>query len=148
MKKELKDYLHLYLGCEIIGTYRDASGSKGYLTGITNGGCDCEIQFILEDGINVEEEPYINDIAQVKPILRPLSDMTEDEENEIEGEYGSYGLGEKHLCNALKNHDLRYVKKLDEAFGLIHYLLSKSFDIFGLIEAGLAIDASTLKQKS
>lgn len=76
---KLKDILYLYLGCEVFGTYNDQSGSKGYLTGITNGGQDCEIQFFEEDGINVSEEPEFNDIAEIKPILRPLSDMTEDE---------------------------------------------------------------------
>lgn len=122
--KEFKDY-HLYLGCEIefnrLGSW--------HISKLTPS--------LLED--------FLDGDVQIKLILRPLSDMTEDEENEIEGEFGSYGLGENHLCNALKEHDLRYVKKLDEAFELTRYLLSKYFDLFGLIEAGLAIDKTKLK---
>jgi hypothetical protein len=66
--------------------------------------------------------------------------MTEEEANEIEGEWGSYGLGEPHLVNALKENNLHYVKKLEEAFELTRYLLSKGFDLFNLIPEGLAID--------
>lgn len=37
-----EDVAHLYLGCQVIGTFNDASGSRGYLTGITNGGTKCK----------------------------------------------------------------------------------------------------------
>jgi hypothetical protein len=80
---QFKDVAHLYFGCEVAGTYNDAFGSIGYLTGLTNGGVDCEIQFFLEDGINVEEEPHFNSIEEVKPILRPLSDLTKSEWLEV-----------------------------------------------------------------
>lgn len=78
-----KKYLPLYLGCEVIGTYNDQSGSKGYLTGVTNGGEECEIQFFLEDGVNVSEEPEFSPATETKLILRPISDMTDEERKEL-----------------------------------------------------------------
>lgn len=131
MKKELKDYLHLYAcaKCLIVKNF----GAKVIEETVT-------INTLYENQFNDGHKSYIK-----KLILRPLSDMTEEEENEIECEFGSYGLGVNHLCNALKNHDMRYVKRLDDAFNLTRYLLSKHFDIYGLIEAGLAINKSKIK---
>src|SRR5690606_30031023 len=63
--------------------YLNDNGRKGILTGVTNGGHECEIQFYLEDGINVEEDPVWNETKEVKLILRPLSDMTEEEAKEL-----------------------------------------------------------------
>ena len=70
--------------------------------------------------------------------LRPLSNITEKEENEIEGEFGSYGLGENYLTNALRS-GTKYVKDIQIMPELFHYLLSHGFDLFGLIESGEAI---------
>jgi hypothetical protein len=79
---QLKDVLHLYLGCEVIGSYNDEP-RKGYLTGLTNGGTECEIQFFEEDGLNVFEHPEFNTAEQVKPIFRRLSSMTKDEAQKV-----------------------------------------------------------------
>lgn len=136
----IKDYLHLYLGCQVIGTYNDASGSKGYLTGVTNGGYDCEIQFILEDGINVEEEPQYNEVKDVKPILRPLSDMTEDEVEFIGIELKAGTMNAEFIRTSKYCWTLVHTEP--EVF---RFLLSNHFDLFGLIDAGLAIDKTTLK---
>lgn len=57
--KQLKDYAPFYLGCEVIGTYDDKP-REGYLTGVNNGGYDCEIQFFEGNGINVFEHPVFN----------------------------------------------------------------------------------------
>lgn len=150
--KDIKDYLHLYLGRELFGTYLDASGSRGILTGVTNGGHECEIQFFLEDGINVEEEPEWNEAHEVKLILRPLSDMTEEEGIECATTFF-------HDCEGkdVKVEDNYGTKKIIWRTASIHfpdvyytpditrYLLSKGFDLFGLIDAGLAIDKTKLK---
>ena len=131
--KRIEDYLHLYLGCEIIGTYDDQSGGKGYLTGVTNGGHECEIQFIREDGINVEEEPQFNEAKEVKLILRQLGDMTDEERAQKD-----------RLKNMEDNYTSAWEPLMNRAES-IRYLLSKHFDLFGLIPAGLAID-KTQKQ--
>ena len=53
--KEIKDYLHFYIGCEVMApcmSWDEEPVAKGYLTGI-HGEYEAEIQFII-DG-NVEE---------------------------------------------------------------------------------------------
>lgn len=72
-----------------------------------------------------------------KPILRPLSDLTEifywdnlqDGDCELDSE----------RINEIKNTPRGYLK-----FYQTNYLFKHHFDIFGLIEKGLAIDINTL----
>lgn len=152
MKKEMKDFIHLYLGCEVLGTYNDTNGSRGYLTGVTNGGTECEIQFILEDGINVEEQPVFNSIDEVKLILRPLSDMSEEEAKELllmnDGEATKiHKITNGGITYGIRNDSEKYTRY----FGSLNppqfvYLLSRGFDLFELIPAGLAIKQSAVKR--
>lgn len=66
-----------------------------------------------------------------KPILRPLSDMTEEEEMEVQYLVDIQGFGYDALIGAK----------------ITQYLLSRHFDLFGWIEAGLAIDKTKLETK-
>ena len=134
--RELKDYAPFYLGCKVIGTY-DNKPRKGYLTGVNNGGYDCEIQFFEEDGINVFEHPVFNTIDEIKLTLRPLPDMTKEEKIEMVLLFDDqFVLGQEG----------KYAWRATFFPSMFEYLLSKHFDLFGLIEAGLAIDKTTLKQ--
>ncbi len=128
--RDAKDFIHLYIGCKVAGTYSDASGSIGILTGVTNGGSECEIQFFLEDGINVEEEPTWNDAKDVKLILRPLSSMTEEEGKELDW---SLRIGWVSRWDGIGRPQVLTPEEF-------RYLLSKGFDIFGLLHSGLAIE--------
>lgn len=132
MKKKIEDYLHLYLGCEV-----QTDEGKGYLTGI-HGEYGAEVQLII-DG-NASESPCYP--QGVKSILRSLSDMTEDEMIYIDDEF-SYGYVLSNLSKSLKAGSL-YQMKIGETFEITRYLLSKGFDLFGLIEAGLAIDKTKI----
>lgn len=133
--KKIEDYLHLYVGCEVAAPnpYDDhgVEIAKGLLTGI-HGEYGPEIQFII-DG-NAEEDPDYVEFIKVKPILRRLSSMTEEESNTA--------------------HRIYFVDKIEllaimdvAHFELCRYLLSRGFDLFGLIDEGLAIDAATLEIK-
>lgn len=110
-KQLLRDYLPLYLGCEILwnGYYKER------LT------------------IDLLKLIFSNpELSKPQLILRPLSSMTEEEQFE----------STEALYESLKwtrDTVLVYASK-------IKYLLALHFDLFGLIEAGLAIDATTLNQ--
>jgi hypothetical protein len=109
--KEIKDYLHLYLGCEIINTNEDGTiWFKGILTADT-------LNLILKGRLNMS-----------KMLLRPLSSMT-DKDEEATGLNAAYEFA-------------HYTFTPSEFL----YFLSHGFDLFGLIEAGLAIDVTTLNQ--
>ena len=159
--KELKDYLHLYLGAKVRYNYYDYN----------------------EDTWTIWETltPHLLDkittdcsIKSIKIQLRRLSDMTEEEGKEMINS----------IYHSIYNHETE-IKKLsrfenDDSVGFVAYaadddrlsvtieidrgiefyvrgnemvvkqfditksLLSKHFDLFGLIEAGLAIDKTQI----
>lgn len=126
MKKELKDYLHLYLGCQVqykfITIIEKLELRIGKLYGIKGSYC------FLETVYGFKEER----IEDVRPILRPLSDMTEEEVNEAD------------TLQKFQLEDEDEAQVLNYAL-MTKFLLSKRFDLFGLIESELAIDKTTLK---
>lgn len=168
---ELKDYLHLYLGCDVM-----TPDGIGKLVGLPysivgrdrvivhfgrmvktknsiDGGYDKTRNHgayaihaaryepigsvgITEDGFDMP--------GGVKPILRPLSDMTEGELQECGNLV--YDFSDDQSGLDLNNHKLEdFLLTTSEQF---HWLLKKGFDLFGLIPAGLAIDKTSInKQK-
>lgn len=111
-EKKIEDYLHLYLGCECICT------NERDIQTLT-----C-VEPVMKKAWMITGISYHIDV--VKPILRPLSDMTE-EENTICNEFV---IG----CSANDNPNPMYWTPLQ-----FNYLLKQHFDLFGLIDAGLAI---------
>jgi hypothetical protein len=122
MKKELKDFIHLYLGCQC-----QFETDTFILDGIIGG----QIVYSTESD---ESGEGIYDIEDIKPILRKLSDMTEEETNEFNMIYYD------------EQFETEYQKIITNAKAT-SFLLSKHFDIFNLIPSGLAIDSKTLKEK-
>lgn len=147
----IKDYLHLYLGCE--------TAVRGSRLTYTNNYAFIE---------RLDSENYSFRWEDIKPILRPLSDMTKEEAiwmTELRHGKGCVGVkgdwafdaptrtviwsnefgGELQV--AMKGIGTRYAPNRK---GILYmpnqflYLLSKNFDLFGLIEAGLAIDKTKL----
>lgn len=122
--KEIKDYLHLYLGCTCF--YESKKG----------------LAISKIDG-NMISSPI--HYPNIRLSLRPLSDMTEDEEKILMGN-GLLQYTDKLNPNMSMND---YWKSSLMTMGKnVQYLLSKHFDIFGLIELGLAIDKTATTQKA
>jgi hypothetical protein len=90
--------------------------------------------------------PYV----ETKPILRPLSDLTK--EIEVDGksfvpikeliEKGGLKIGGLSEYGMIK-----YIQRMPIMvdYWAVNYLFSWHFDVFGLIDAGLAVDVNTLK---
>jgi hypothetical protein len=81
------------------------------------------------DGITVRVNPDLLNIldkveVEARPFLLPLSDMTEDDKRFL-SVIESYS-SDKNVVNAYKTQ----------------YLVSKGFDVFGLIESGHAIKSA------
>lgn len=125
--KKIEDYLHLYLGCEVI--YMD--GNAGYTLNIER------LHDILTTG----------NFLRWKPILRPLSDIVQSDYLELydilneaeDRDYGEQSDSYKRNYAALNTCGVEY-KPI-----VFKYLLSKHFDLFNLIGEGLALDKTTLK---
>jgi hypothetical protein len=86
------------------------------------------------------------DIFDIKPILRPLSDLTKEIEHNGERFVPSerYNIDKDFLYEIDTNQeDIIYIDVL-EMYNLFLILLEMHFDVFGLIDKGLAIDTNTL----
>ena len=156
--KDIKDYLHLYLGCEAVATGKKPGTKRYRLSTIaTDGG------YMFE---TIPEQFSIALGKDWKIILRPLSDMTEEEcmvlcgydkfkdvrellkfEKEDKGAFIEYrwkdsqiGLDDGYAYSSSGV----YYDKHEWTPELTRYLLSKHFDLFGLIESGLAIDKTKI----
>lgn len=142
MEKKTEGYLHFYLGCE-------------FKFKLTNGNYSAKMfidEYLL---MAVKAEKAKDDPMKPLPLLSSLSDITEEDakvwletyHNAVTitiGKisttgvwYGFLGLKKERFMN------FEYFKhSWPEGFV---YLLSKGYDLFGLIESGLAIDKKTLK---
>jgi hypothetical protein len=135
---KLQDYLHLYLGCYVAvkGERWVNNGFVGRLIGVTED--RALIEFMGDNWEKFED---------FKPILRPLSDMTEEEFREIFNPIQPKDVADEDFKDAMQNLIENGIDAFDfdgmsaqTVFELTRKLLSKHFDLFGLIEAGLAID--------
>lgn len=126
--KKILDYLHLYLGAEfqLIEDYTD-----GMITFKSN-----DRLMLTVDVLNQVEHGWMKG----KPILRPLSDMSEEEMKEC----GclTYDFSDEEDLMNWEWQDFQTLLSVEQFL----WLLSKHFDLFNLIAEGLAIDAATLKQ--
>ena len=132
MEKKLKDYLHLYLGCDCI-----ADGITFKLNGVqlTDTGT------LAYDGTMID---FINQCwwvenADFKMILRSLESMTEEEALEC---WKLTHRMENELIQINGWQVVDYYRRETNFYEAVefHYLLSKHFDLFGLIDAGIAIE--------
>lgn len=121
MKKEIKNYLHFYLKSGIsVYVFTDDSITDGflekYVTDHPNG--------VYNPVLTTENyERFLKD--GYKPILRPDTDMTPEESQEMQL--------------------LQEGKGITQAWAFMtKWLIDKGFDVFGLIEAGIAIDKTKI----
>lgn len=131
---KLEDVLHFYIGCDIWSEYNNRAEK---LIGVER---SVDGETIVATHYKVR---YRYDISEIKPILRPLSDMTEDEIN-----YGVSTWGEDFVdyYNGV-GEGMRFCEGLPvkDAVVFFMWLLSKRFDLFSLIESSQAIDATKIK---
>lgn len=136
MKKQIKDYLHFYLGCEC-----EVANRKTLLIG-----CHTNGNYQIAHAIGAQDYWQAK---YIKPILRPLSDMTEKDANKITWHLSMYAGNETqlehHFIQALI-HGSKYVLNMSDpdTFEIMRTLCKLEFDVFGLIEAGLAVDKTTI----
>lgn len=119
---KLKDVLHLYLGCEVL-----YNNKRWRLWSLSK-----ELAKLVRSKSEYNEQytRFIEDYTHIiKPILRPLSDMKEDEKEQVMGT--SEGIKDENSAAMAMAAATRI-------------MLSKHFDLFNLIESGQAIDATTI----
>jgi hypothetical protein len=126
MEKKIEDYLPLYLGCKICYSSHHEPQDETY---------------VLNAG-NLHEAILFSD----QPILRPLSDMTEKECDD----FGIASDGGEYIHDCFEP-DAIYgswsaVIAVSQFSERINEMRKRHIDVDGLIEAGLAIDSTTINQ--
>jgi len=134
MKTKFSDVAHLYLGCRIkIGESDKIENIKMVSA------------FSICTGTNFHEVPLWYKTSACKPILRPLSSMTEEEKEDLKIVMGPSWSGENLLPIIESSRHLNlFFNKTNPT--VVAWLLKKGFDLFGLIESSQAI-ASTAIEK-
>ena len=101
----------------------------------------------IEDIYSTNPQFYISQYAltmdKFTPYLFPLSSMTEEQKSELENLGWNFDNFEIHNVSECFGTYREYVAHLD-CFVLIDWLNKNNFDYRGLIEKGLAIDATNL----
>lgn len=165
MDKKIEDYLHLYLGCKV-QIVRDIEeefseddfiapkvGEIGELIMVNDGmtiNCGSESEE-WNYGISFEKSKCaLWDTRDFKLILRPLSDMTEEEIHELEtamwGNWEDPKLGDKESVLKMFINDSSHDRPGYEiTVKATNWLRKNGFDVDSLLESGLAIDKKTLK---
>lgn len=120
---ELRDYIHFYIGCdvELLGH----GGIKIMTELIAVGNSFAQLRHAAPDGRFIYNDVFNMDI--IKLILRPLSTMTNEEMAEARAAGGEPN-NMPWVNGALRTK----------------YLLSKFFDLYGLVDAGVAIPRITI----
>jgi hypothetical protein len=153
MKTELKDVLHLMVGQEVL---HDWFGEKSIEKIIAV--FESTVIFEIYDDQIEDQYDLLDPDNTDKLILRPLSDMTDEE-----GRYCAILLWHnsdeefEDKANIYKERQINRAKlDIRDYFGMISlpayrigfqlfaYLLKQGFDLFGLIKSGQAIDRKTL----
>lgn len=97
-----------------------------------DGGRDKQYEGILDDILPSRGEAYVEyclcDIDDIRPYLRPLSSMTDEEKDEYTETFDI-------TSPEVEDYDIFQVRMVD-------WLIEHHFDIRGLIEKGLALEAT------
>lgn len=131
MKIEFKDVAHLYMNCELkvhAASFRANDGSRSRINR-HNGA-------ILSPSILADLHERTFQWGDFTPILRPLSSMTVEERAQI-------GYQEEDRFMDLWKDG--QISKNTFCCWMFPEILKMNIDLFGLIDSGQAIDATTLE---
>jgi hypothetical protein len=126
---------------------QDLSGRLLYKVKVTT--TNAAVEFGVISGISIENKISVGtkradivfNCTEVKPYLFPLSSMTEEQKEEYESECNK---DLKALSKAIRNRTYTAIRISTPLYYGIDWLNAHHFDYRGLIEKGLAKDATDL----
>lgn len=151
--KDIKDYIHLYIGCQVMDLYNNKIGKL--------------IVVSWKEVLVMHHTQWGLTHGEVKPILRRLSSISDDEVKDlfqyekIKSMYREIIFERQMWNDVLIGITISYLTGSDEdgwhpqswtlEFSAMNandfaWLLSNGFDLFQLIDSNLAIDSSTITE--
>lgn len=115
-----------------------------------------DVQWLREDDnklikmkLVMGDYPFLINKHKAKPILKPLHDLTRGE-LEKQGYWHHIDWLTYELQTSKRNNGLKGLEKHinDAPYEMIQYLFSKHYDVFGLIDKGLAYSYSDVQSTS
>ena len=135
MEKFTPQIAALYLGQKC-----QSPEGEGIILGVDNVG-NVEVEF----GIMGPDFSQIYEVGEILPILRRLDSLTESEARELTGKKNdALKIWNGWQTGPRADYDQ---EQIGEPSAWLK-LLSWGFDLFGLIDSGLAIDAETIKEET
>ena len=122
---DLLNYFCISVPFELIVQYK---GVDYYLDGINGWN---EVQLVTMDYISLD---YTVPLDEIKPYLRPLSSITEEENEDL---YESGGKAYWILSSEVRLNEFAGFK---ESYRSLIWLVRNHFDCFNLLDQGLAIE--------
>lgn len=142
MEKNIKYYIHMYLGCKV--KYKER---EYYLEGFHKHGIDYGHNWIFI--FNDADDCFWVGTKDIKLILRHLSNMSEEEWRDIET--NSSIIPDAWGYNLLRDEFLIGTDKLRCHWSIVNEALielrKRGIDCDDLIESGLAIDEKMISEK-
>ena len=135
--KHLAPYLPYNLKCEVLN--RGQEKEIGEMMAVYDDGSAC-LGNIIESEKGFE---------YIKPILRPIQEVEQYFEN-LYGDLNHQDVTDYFDADFLESHDnieiseIQLLEPEQIPYGTIQVLFKHHFDVFGLIEKGLAVDINTL----
>jgi hypothetical protein len=136
-----KDYAGCYIGCKCFNTwFPEGDKPRNYNWVLAGFRVDNEKHYLLEN------DSHFTWTDSIKPILRKVEDITDEECLMVHkiSPFWAEGTSEKYIRDRLYLISQR-IMHLHLTPQVFHYLLQQWFDLFGLVDAGLALDSKTIK---
>jgi len=141
MKLQLKHLApYLAYGLKMQFIIRDVVEKTGTLTRITH---DQELTHPTKIAIDYDDSEHI---WMFKSILRPMSDLVKEDFLNLYYQAVDEKTDDSWLLEAIEGgHNFIYADFQNLTYRSISFLFEHHFDVFGLIDAGLAIDINTIQ---
>lgn len=119
MERRIQDYIPYYIGQDVLIYHSDSEPISATLEGY-----DGASEMVICERVRYKPE-------QIKLQLRPLSDMTRDEVNDCD------------IIRCVNFSENQKDNQVQSDAAITSFLIRQGFDVFSLIESGLALNKTT-----
>lgn len=141
MQKDLKDYIHYYIGCRCLNTWFTPDDDCYNAGWKLEGYCPNDVK-----AFRLENETDYTRTDSIKPILRKLDSLSDEEKIVFYNLFPTQdNITDSQRIDAVTHWlEEEGADKYFWAITQFHWLLKQGFDLFSLIDNQLAVDEKIL----